>query len=242
MVSYNRFGAAFADVIALYPGTQASDYGTASGVANATAGQAAIEAALDYYSRLAANALSSAHYAQITAPQAELIDDCTTAGQTSFELGIYPVVTGSVHLFRFSSWPGHMPAPVYGNGLGHGEIETDNFSVTDSTGAINYTGPDTFLAGEMVFASYKVDTANASFSLPAMADVVIRGAASELGSRLYTQGTSEWLLVEKYQSAWDSFLEANKSGQWIDDTLRNLRWWDEAEKQGGISSIRIARG
>lgn len=240
-IDYNRCGAAYTDVIALYPGTQDSDYGTASGVADSTAGQTAINAALDEYTREAMAAVGSTVYDQLTNPQAELLIDRATAAQSSATLGLFPVVTGSVHLFRFSEWPSRMPQVKAGWDVSPDEIETGDYSVTDATGAIDLSSLSPALeAGEIVFATYETDTS--SWTIPSLKDKIILGAAAELGGRLFARETTEWDLVTQYRERWIAWKEDAAAGKWVPDELRKMRWFREVDKPRSMGSIRIGRG
>ncbi len=231
-MGYNRFGAVYTSVIALYPGTAVGDYGT----------QAIIEDSLDRACDRIANALTPGTYKAMTEPSLELIVRRAADAQTSATLGLKPIVTGSLHL-----WTGQ---PVlFGtkprlltefNGGGVTELISSAFSVVDATGVVT-TLP--LIAQDVAYATYQVDVANAAFSMPSLARLAVRGAAAEQGSKLYTESTQEWALVERYRTDFDDDLEALKDGTLVPDEIRAMRWWSEVDRSGpGISSARLFRG
>jgi hypothetical protein len=246
-MGYNRFGAVYTDVIALYTGTVVGDFGT----------QQIIEAAIDEAVDMVAGALAPTSYAAITDPTLEQVVTRATAGQTTCQLGITPVITSQVHVWSgqpilFQIRPRLLTESIasYAGGLGLGnagqimgpqvELDASQFSV-NSAGLVTLNRA--MSANDVVYATYRADTTNASYAFPSLARIAVRGAAAELGARLYTDGTQSWDLVKRYAEQFSMALENLRAGTLIPDEIRLMRWFSEVERasnQGG--SIRISRG
>jgi hypothetical protein len=247
MSRYNRFGKVYTDVIACYPGTVVADYD-----GGGASGQTRVEEAMDRATLEVAASLTPAVYKALTDVEAQEVVSYATAGQSSFTLGMVPVVAGSVHLWIYPLTP---PAGADWNGgewnsdawykpptVGFNEVETTDYSVTEATGAISYTGP-TIGLGQRVFASYRVDVDNASFSSLMLGQIAVLGAAAELGERLYSSATQEWALVTQYRTRYNDLLKQLKDGALIPDEVRKLKYFTEVERTNNeIRSVRFLRG
>lgn len=240
-MALNRFGAVYTSVASLYPQTAVADYG----------GQTPIEEALDRSSDQIANALTPLMYQQITEPDLEMIVRRAAAGQTSATLSIKPIISGSLHVWTgqpalFQERPlqstefyevGGQPTGSLAGG--QFELPSTSYSVNVTTGVVTLASP--LAANDVVYATYQVDTS--TLSLASLARIAVRGAAAELGARLYTQSTQEWALVSAYRDAFASDLAALKDGTMVPEELRNLRWWAEVERTSNrVGSIRLYRG
>lgn len=159
-MGYNRFGAVYTSVIDKYPQTVIGDYGS----------QANVEEAIDRACDQIANALTPAHYRALTQPELEMVVVRATAGQTSATLGLKPVVAGSVHLWRWqpSSFLAK-PALATDDYAGDSLTETDAalFSVVALTGVVTLSSG--LAVNDQVYATYVVDVAAATFSMPSLA-------------------------------------------------------------------------
>lgn len=247
-MGYNRFGAVYTDVISLYPGSAAADFG----------GQTAIEAAIDTAVDMVAGSLSPQAYTAITEPTLLMAVRCASQGQTTFTLPMVPVVSGSYHLWAASprlfqirprllndAIPIQGDTQVYSGGYGVAspQVEKDRstYSVNLTSGLVTLSTP--LNLDDQVFVSYQLDTSSASYSMPSLARLAIRGAAAELGARIYSDGQQEWSLVARYAKYWEDSIAALRASQLIPDEIRFLRWWteiDRASPAGG--SIFFARG
>lgn len=229
---YNRFGATAADLIALYPASQASDYGRSAGVPDATAGTTAIEDALDRYARKAAACLTESAYGSITKPRGEVLKEHTVGSETSFATVIKPIVAGSFHLWKFPRVPQRTPS------FDDGEVATSDYTIDVSTGTITYS-PEADVA---ILASYDADTESASYGLGSMKEWVLIGAAAELGTRLYFGDTQRWGLVERYQSMWDAWCADARAGNWLPDEVRLAQYAVEPAGGTAVGSVFFSRG
>jgi hypothetical protein len=217
-MGYNRFGAVYTSVIDKYPQTVIGDYGS----------QANVEEAIDRACDQIANALTPAHYRALTQPELEMVVVRATAGQTSATLGLKPVVAGSVHLWR---------------GQPSSFLETDAalFSVVALTGVVTLSSG--LAVNDQVYATYVVDVAAATFSMPSLARLACRGAAAELGMRLYGEQQQEWQLVETYRKGFADDLDALRSGELVPDEIRAMRFWQEVERSSRAGgSVSLPRG
>jgi hypothetical protein len=244
MSRYNLFGAVYGDVVSMYPGTVLIDYD--GGGAN---GQAVVEAALNRAVMEVASAVTADVFLAMTDVDAEKIKAYATAGQTSFNLGMFPVVAGSVALWIYPSEP---PPGTYNGGgnewstkptRGYNEVAVTDYSVTAASGAITYSGA-TIALGSAVYASYKTDMDAATYSSPMLKQIAILGAAAELGARLFTQNAQEWGLVTEYRNRYNAMILALREGSLIPDEIRRLAYWKEIERSGSSAggSVRMRRG
>lgn len=233
-MGYNRFGAIYTSVIDKYPQTVIGDYGS----------QANVEEAIDRAVDQIANALTPAHYRALTQPELEMVVVRATAGQTSATLGLKPVVAGSVHLWRGqpSSFLAK-PALATDDYAGDSLTETDAalFSVVALTGVVTLSSG--LAVNDQVYATYVVDVAAATFSMPSLARLACRGAAAELGMRLYGEQQQEWQLVETYRKGFADDLDALRSGELVPDEIRAMRFWQEVERSSRAGgSVSLPRG
>jgi len=229
MSLYNRFGAVYTDLPALYPGTVAADMG----------GQAAMEDAIDTAVDRIVAALPETSFAALTHPKLCRVVRRATSGQTAVSIPLYPVVANT--LVVWSGQPYQFEEPDRDDGEGWPDDRTD-WTLTEADGSLVLA---TGLALEdHLYASWEVDVDNASFAADSLARLALRGAAAELGARLFTEATQEWKLVDAYRMLFDQALAAFKDGSRIPDEIRRLTWWEEVLRRepGGIHSIRISRG
>lgn len=233
-MAFNRFGAIFSGVVSLYPGTAADDYG----------GQATIEEAIDRAVDKITSVFPETLHNQIVSPDFLLVVQRATAGQTTFTVPMLPALAGTLRVWvgqpqLFQERPQYYPGKWDDKGLV--EIDSTKYTVNVASGAGTLTYGMQF--GDQVFVSYDLDVSNAAFSAPSLARLALRGAAAELGSRLFSEANQEWLLVDKYQTSFDSDIESMASGAWIPEEWRFLKWWKEVEKRtaGSASSIKLPR-
>lgn len=254
--NYNRFGATYDLVVDLFPGAVVTDFSTDS-----KAGDTIINAVLDRVSRDLMRAMPPATRDAMFQVNAELCVRYATQGQTTFSVGMKPVLSGTMHLWRYPTLASlEIPVPLNIAGVGSGVFATDyafrrpvkgllelastDYNVTNSTGAIGLAGSlaSGLNLGERIYASYDVDVDNASFAMPSLADVLAVGAAAELGSKLYSEGTAQWALVKDYRSRYDSVIAAMVEGAWVPDELRRLRYWEDLQpKNTEVKSSRVHR-
>lgn len=256
MSRFNRFGAVYTDVVSMFPGTILADFD--GGGAN---GQTVIEGVLDRIAREVASAFTPDVYKQLTEVDCQEIVKYASSGQTTATLGLVPAVAGTLHIWIYPPLASlelterSDGAPVddfwYRKPV-LGYNETSGFSLTASTGAV--TGLPELNAGDRVYASYDVDVDSASFSMASVKDIVLLGAAAELGSRLYSDAQQEWKLVEEYRSRYRGSMQPTNpesgqvgramAGTFVPDELRKLSYWNEVERKSeeGVSSVRLYRG
>lgn len=242
MSRFNRFGATYDKVVAMYPGSVLADYD-----GGGASGQTRIEEVLDRITREVAAAFTPEVYRQLTQVDAEEVVRYATAGQTTATLGLAPVVAGTVHLWQYpnpeamSGDSGYAGFSVdYYRKPRKGYNELSGYSVTAATGAV--TAITALSLGDRLYATYDVDTDNASISMPSVADLVYLGTAAEVGARLYSEGTQEWKLVEEYRARFAARMTEAREGRWIPDELRKLNFWEEVERGSDqVTSVRFYR-
>ncbi|MBA3588846.1 hypothetical protein [Methylibium sp.] len=236
MATYNRFGATTAQLVAMFPGTVSADFG----------GDAAIQAVQERIAREIAGALVPIAYRVLAEDVTlELVEDYASAGQTSVTVGLVPVVTGTIRLWRFSRDAELRTKPR------KGVNELTVSAIVLATGVVTIS--DTINLGDKVFASYEIDAEAAAFSWPSVADAVLHGSAALLGSRMYTSAEQqEWALVTDYRAKYagrigsvgeDGVMRMAREGRWQPDELRTLKWWNEIDTADhSIGSIDLMRG
>jgi len=252
-MSYNRFGATEAMVLRVFAtggyAPTAADFG----------GSASIADELDGATYAAAQALPLTFLNQIEHPDLERIVTRAAAGQVAAALGFGPAVAGTVHIWTgppqaFASKPVLLTDPWNRGGgwafnTGPGvqatptgavvELAEDKFAVTGQA----VTLVDALNRSDLVFASYDVDVEDATFGLPSVADMVAKGAAYVLGSKVFPQATSEWAYVARLGEEWASYLGEVAAGKLVPAELRAKQWWQEPDKaqDGTIGSVRRYR-
>lgn len=244
MATYNAFGAVYTTVLSLYPDTSITDFTDA----------ATITAALNRIARDVAMAMPAELLGQISVVDCEMPVRYATAGQTTFTLGLFPINSATLHLWKFpplAAFEGtfnfglnpysdiYFRKPV----LGYNEIASGNYSVNATTGVVTLSGDlgSGLTVGERIYASYNVSVANSSYSLPSVADIVAYGAAAELGEQLYSESMQVWALVASYRKKYDGYIELIRAGKWVPSELRLLFWWTDIEPSGSAGSVRVYR-
>ena len=234
-MAFNRFGAVFSTIVSMYQGTAAADYG----------GQTTIEEAIDRAVYRILAAMPEVVHNQLASPELILVVQRATAGQTTATLPLLPGISGTGRIWvgqpsQFQELPVQWPAKFQDTGLL--ELDTTKYSINYTTGLVTLT--TAMVANDQLYSTYDVDANNASFTAASLARMAVRGAASELGSRLYSEANQEWLLVDKYESSFKESIDALSDGSWIPEELRFLKWWKEVERTtpGSAASIRLPRG
>lgn len=232
-MAYNRFQATAAQVIDLYPGTVAADYG----------GNPIIEGAIDRAVDRIAAALPANVYEQLITPRLVRVIRRSTSGQATAQLPAFllPVVAGSFELWigGLGAWDVRPPVPGTGD-------DGTLYSLNITSGLITFT--PTLTEKLEVFASWDVNQSSpTAWNMPSLARLAVRGAAAELGARLYTQATQEWALVESYRASFADDLQAMADGTRVPDELRAISHWKEVERGtagggGKASTIDLLRG
>jgi hypothetical protein len=252
-MSYNRWGATEAMVLRVFATAgytpAADDFG----------GSLAIADELDGATFQIAQALPLAFLNQIEHPDLERIVSRAASGQNLASLGFGPAVAGTVHIWTgppqaFASRPMLLTDPWNRGGgwafnTGPGvqatptgavvELAEDKFSVAGQVVSL----VDALNRSDLVFASYDVNTSDATFSIPSMADMAAKGAAFLLGSKVYPQASSEWAYVARLGEEWADYLAQVAAGKLVPAELRAKQWWQEPDKaqDGSIGSVRRYR-
>ncbi len=248
---FNQFGATPTQLLALYPGTVLADYD--GGGVN---GSAVITDALARISREVASSFTPEVYMQLTQVDCEWLVRYATLNQATSTFGITPIMAGTAHLWLFPSlasmnsidiWRQSPIYYVYDLDFfyrkpvkGYNELLLgQDYSISGST----VTWIRQLNAGERIYATYDVNNADSAFAMPSVGDMVLLGAAAELGSRLYSEATQEWKLVTQYSDRYKAWLTSIGKGEWIPDELRALNYWKEVERKSdaNVDSVRNYR-
>lgn len=252
-MSYNRWGATQDAVLRVFATggytPAAADFGGADAIADE----------LDGAAFQVAQALPLAFLDRIEHPELERIVSRAATGQTTATLGFGPAVAGTVHVWTgppqaFASKPILLTDPWNRGGgwamnTGPGvqatptgpvvELAEDRFTVSGQT----VTLVDALNRSDLVFASYDVDTEDPDFGVPSIADMVAKGAAYVLGSKVFPQASSEWAYVARIGDDWADYLAQLAAGKLVPAELRMKQWWQEPDKaqDGAIGSVRRYR-
>jgi hypothetical protein len=233
MGNYNSFGATEAALLRCFPGTAAADYG----------GSTAIGETLARIARELAGAMTEASYRMLAEMvELELVEDFASAGQTTVTLGLAPYLAGTLHVWSYARTDDLSEEPVW---------DENELTVSGVSGQ-TVTLSSGLARGDRVFATYEIDPENVTFSWPSCADLVIYGAAAELGTRLFSEGTQQWELVKEYKGKYQGVyvvteggaLARAREGTWVPDELRTLKFWKDIERVASksLDSVRRYRG
>lgn len=246
----NFFGASETDFLLKFA------FGGYTPLATDFGGSSAITDALQGAEDEVIQAMGADLWRNVTDPELELIETRGTLGQTTAQLGITPILTKYVWVWRGqpavfqrdrpmkqtdrqidqqASYGPMVPAsPLYGPQY---DLSPTQFSV-NAAGLVTVT--TVLQANEQIFASYRVDTTNASFSMESIAQLVATIAAAALGAKVYPREDSTWAYVEKMKEESDDLLDQLNKGLWTPSEIRLLRWWKPVEKaqENTIGSVR----
>lgn len=239
MSNFNYFGAAFQDIIDLYPNVSVADFG----------GQTLIEDEMGRAVRRITNAMPAKVHELLTDKVTlEKLTGPAYAGQGPiFTLGLGPVLDdGSLKLYRVTTSDGSAPStcPTY-----HQDNQTGTLSGTGNQ-TLTLTGTDTLSNGEYLYATYTIDPQDSAFSLPSLADYVVYSAGAVLGHKLFDQETDTWELVVTYERRAGDTDDLNnkgifhelKKGEFVTDAIRSLEFCESIEPAGAtVGSIRKSR-
>ena len=238
---WNNFGALPAEVVALYPSTDLADY-------DETAPSTVLEDALARASDRIVNSFPERLYKAVAQP--ELVYGVTkaTSGQNTFSIPFGAALSGTVHVWV--GYPAELSYPkprmMYETMIGPSgrvELEEDYWSINYSTGLITLT--EALESQMQSLVTYETDVNAATFSVQSLARLAARGAAAEVGARLFSEGSQEWLLVTKYSEGFDADLKALHEGRLVPEEIRRLRFWSEVSPSGGqgaqAGSVRFGR-
>jgi hypothetical protein len=248
MANWNRFGQVYTNLLNLFPDTVLTDYAT-----NGQTGDVIIGNVFDRITREIVRAMPPAVVESLYQVDAEEVVRYATAGQTTFSLGIVPMINGTLHLWQYPSLAAMESPVLYGYAIefsfrrpvkGFNEIAAGSYTYNPTSGLVTLAGPMVggLSVGQRIFATYDVDVENATFAMPSLADVVLYGAAAELGSSLYTDAAAQWGRVTDYKNRFDGVIENLEAGTWVPDEIRRLHHWVEVTpKNAEIKSVRIHR-
>ena len=231
MSEYNRFGVIAANITDLFPNVSAADMG----------GTTVIEAAIDRAVRRIASLMPSNVHELLNnrVVKEQIVGNAFGGEGATFTLGLSPVADASkILIYRMAGDNGKPPECAPGMAAN----QEGNLSGATNT-TLTLTGASTTLnEGEYLYATYVVDTTDASFALPSYGDYVVYATAYELGSKLFDQETDSWSLVDEYKEMAAAYLEELKSGGFVDSSIRALEFCEEIEPaEASVQSIKRYR-
>ncbi len=250
MTVANYFGADEAAVLLKFAtggySPTAADFGGSAAIADMLAdGETAV-----------IQAMGADLWRNITDPELECVESRGTDGQVTVSCGITPIIVNNLEVWRgmpssfqrdkpqrqtdrMVEYPGSagINSPSVVNYGPQPSMPESQYSAT-TAGVITLAQP--LQRGEQVFASYRVNTKDASFSLPSVADLVTTVAAWKIGTKIYPRDDSSWSFVESLKAEVDAMLAALNGGLWTPSEIRLLRWWKPVEKaqENTIGSLR----
>ena len=238
---WNNFGALPAEVVALYPSTVLADY-------DETAPTTVLEDALARAADRIVNSFPERTYKAIAQPEMVYAIAKATEGQSTFTIPFGAAVSGTVHVW--TGYPAELsyPKPVLQYEMRQGpsgriELDSTKWSIDYTSGVASLgTSLDAMM---QALVSYDTDVNAATFGIASLARLAARGAAAEVGARLFSEGSQEWLLVTKYAEGFDADLKALLEGRLVPEEIRRLRFWSEVAPSGGqgaqAGSVRFGR-
>ena len=256
MSTFNCFGATVAGVLLKYT------TGSYSPIADDFGGTAAIQDILAHNEGRILDALPPRIFQCLARP--DLLKAVTRAalGQLQFTLpAIFrPLVSGTLHLWRgypsnFQDRPKLRTDPNYADSYGNSktngdfgarytpqiEMNADSFLVDNASGIVTLLDP--LYYDWQVYASFEVDTNNASYGVPSIAHILEDATAGDIGAKIYSRGTDQWQLVSKFNDDFADALDGLSNGSRVPPEIRTLQWWQEVEKaqENRIGSTRAYR-
>ena len=199
MSQYNYFGAAYTDVVALYPGVVAADLG----------GQSAIEASMLHIEHELARSLNAWLKAGLDRCRWAVVESRATAGQTVITVSAYwglsyAATINHKVIVNYVNEPPDPPdeADAYENG--------DGVTVADSgSDTIKLTMTTALSVGDEVLMACDVDTSNAAFSIGTLKTILCYGAAALVGAQIYT--AEETAVVDAFDKRYEEARKALKN-------------------------------
>ncbi len=238
---WNNFGALPAEVVALYPSTVLADY-------DETDPESVLADAIARASDRIVNSFPERLYKAVAQPELVYAVTKATSGQTTFNIPFGTAMSGTVHVWR--GYPAELAYPkplmqyeVRNGPAGRIEIDVSEWSINYTSGLITLS--DGLESQMQALVSYETDVNAEAFSVASLARLAVRGAAAEVGARLFSEGSQEWLLVTKYAEGFDADLKALHEGRLVPEEIRRLRFWSEVAPGGGqgsqAGSLRFGR-
>jgi hypothetical protein len=238
---WNNFGALPAEVVALYPSTVLADY-------DETNPTTVLEDALSRAADRIVNSFPERLYKAVAQPEMVYAVSKATDGQSTFTIPFGTALSDTVHVW--TGYPAELsyPKPVLQYEMRYGpsgriELDSTKWSVNYTTGVVSLS--DSLDVQMQALVSYDTDVNAATFGIASLARLAARGAAAEVGARLFSEGSQEWLLVTKYAEGFDADLKALLEGRLVPEEIRRLRFWAEVAPSGGqgaqAGSVRFGR-
>lgn len=234
MSDYNRFGVTAQKVLDLYPNVNATDMG----------GTSVIEDAIDRSVRRIASQipLNVSEILNNEVTQEILVGPAFGGEGPTFTLGLGPIAEADktkLRIYRVASASdGGKPScpPVFEDNQTGTLAGTGNQTLTLTGSSV------TLVESEWLMISYRIDTNDATFTMPTYGDYVVYAAAAELGSKLFDQETDSWVLVDKYKDLATEYLTSLQAGGFVDNSIRSLEFCEEIEPADAtVMSIRKSR-
>jgi hypothetical protein len=238
---WNNFGALPAAVVALYPSTVLADY-------DETNPDAVLEDALARAADRIVNSFPERLYKAIAQPELVYAVTRASSGQAAFNVPFGTALAGTVHVWV--GYPAELAYPkprmeyeVRVGPPGRVELPVDSWSIDYLTGVVSLSAA--MDSQQQALMSYETDISAEAFNIDTLARLAARGAAAEVGARLFSEGSQEWLLVTKYAEGFDADLKALHEGRLVPEEVRRLRFWAEIAPSGGqgaqAGSVRFGR-
>jgi len=233
--TYNYWGCVANDVLALFPHSQECDFGGAS-VINGLLAQNAREVAQSMRDDIIEMLVHVKH---------EILVEYATDGQTSATTLLNPIVSGSVHLWKYNN-PGcatnddnlslgnisGCSSERYVPKVGACEVDTDDYSVDLSSGVVTFDS-DLLDEDDRVFISYDVDTEDAAFAVGSCCDATRILTAADISVHLRDE-----TIIEYWRLRAKTTRENMLKGDFIPAELRDAMHWRQVRRNSRFTYTR----
>lgn len=195
--------------------------------------------------------------------QLEKVELRASAGQTAFQVSLFPTVNGKTHVWKgqpvmFKSRPRLLtdllvdmtftdpeliPLAELNANLMNPNPATDQYSFNDTTGKGALASFYTCLQNDMIFASYSVDPTQ--LNILSLQQLVCQGCWAKMGPKFFARATSQWQFIDDIREDYTQKIKDLRKGEWIPPEIRIMRFWEEripeADKKAIMQVGRLIR-
>jgi len=237
---YNRFGLTYIDIIDAFTGAVSGDFSTAIDPQLSIENEMdlAVEEIVSLMSQRTINLLSHVEYQKISCPTGTfslpwlVLNNCN--------LKVYKIADynscNSIQNNPLSCGECQPTSLCTGDEIPFVLVNTFSAAVTANGNQITITDLPT--SSQAVYVSYDIDP---DFLVISSLKKLLRDTvACTLGSKLYSDGTSEWKLVERYCEASKMFMEKMMNKNWAPSEFARLSFLNPI-KNSAFTSHRVIR-
>jgi len=196
MANYNYFGAAYTDVVSMFRGAVAGDFG----------GQTQIENIMDMIEAEIVGKMNPILRRTISRVDGMVIEENATEGQavitvTDNSSGVIENVVSNIMVWRNWQYDNQMPFPV------NADLDGNEFnsSYSNSDLVITFTGGNEAQLYDIVIMSCDLDTTNAAYAINTIKQILLLGSAAIAGAKIYAVEDATPLLT--YKNMYDDWMK-----------------------------------